>query len=376
VWGFYLSLCEYDGIRAPRFIGLDNYRHLLLLDPKFRIAVANTAWYVAMAVVPGVILALLLAVLLNQKVRGITVFRTLFYIPSIVPAVASISLFIYILHDRFGLVNELLYRLFHIAGPHWLTSPQWTKPSLVLWSFWGLGGSMIIYLAGLQGVPEVLYEAAAIDGAGTVRRFFSVTIPMISPTLFFVLIMGIIGSFQIFTPVYLLGAQHATAVAGPMDSLLFWVVHIYNNGFFYFRMGRACALAWMLFMVLVALAVVQFRLGHACILCHAGSVGLGNTRPGAAGHATACRHRAGRGNTRSPVPGSDGTRAGHRGQAGVAALVRGKRLPGPPRWRRASTQPDTDRGDIVRGHRPDQWPSVQLRGHRRGPGRWRGGPLG
>jgi multiple sugar transport system permease protein len=262
LWGFYLSLSEYDGIRAPRFIGLQNYQYLLQMDPKFKIALVNTAWYVAASVLPGVALALLLAILLNQKVRGITVFRTLFYIPSIVPAVASVTVFVYLLHDRFGLINELLFRVFHIVGPNWLTSPLWTKPSLVLWSFWGLGGSMIIYLAGLQGVPEVLHEAAAIDGAGAVRRFFSVTLPMISPTLFFVLTMGIIGSFQIFTPVYLLGAQHATAVAGPMDSLLFWVVYIYNNGFFYFRMGRACALAWILFVLLVGLTVLQFKVGQ------------------------------------------------------------------------------------------------------------------
>ncbi|MHB1294217.1 MAG: carbohydrate ABC transporter permease [Anaerolineae bacterium] len=260
--GLYFSLTNYDGISAPRWIGLENYRTLLTEDPKFKITLYNTAYYVALSVLPGVALALALALLLNQKVKGITLFRTLFYIPSIVPAVASISLFIWLLHDRFGLVNEFLHSLFGIIGPNWLTSPTWTKPSLVLWGFWGLGGGMIIYLAALQGVPEALYEAAAIDGAGKIRRFWSITIPMISPTLFFVLVMSIINSFQVFTPVYILGAEQASAAAGPMDSLLFWVVYIYNTGFFYFRMGRASALAWMLFVVLVVLTVIQFRLAR------------------------------------------------------------------------------------------------------------------
>jgi multiple sugar transport system permease protein len=211
-------------------------------------------------VFPAVIFGLLLAVLLNQKVLGITLFRTLFYMPSIVPSVASVALFLFILHDSFGLLNELLYRVLGVVGPHWLTSPKWSKPSLVLWSLWGIGGGMIIYLAGLQNVPDSLHEAAKIDGAGAIRRFVSITLPMISPTLLFVFVMTVIGSFQIFTPVFLLGsARPELAAKGPQNSLLFWVVHIYNHGFFYYRPGYASALAWLLFVVLVLLTVVQFR---------------------------------------------------------------------------------------------------------------------
>lgn len=262
VAGFYFSLTEYDGLTPPQWLGLANYAKVFS-DDKFWLAAYNTVWFVGASVLPGVVLGLLLALLLNQKVRGITIFRTLFYLPSIVPAVASVALFIYILHDRFGLLNEVLFNVFGIIGPNWLTSPTWSKPSLVLWSLWGLGGGMIIYLAGLQGVPEVLYEAAALDGAGVVRRFWNITIPMISPTIFFVLIMGIIGSFQIFTPVFLLGgANYGQAAAGPMDSLLFWVVYIYNQGFYYFRMGYASALSWLLFIILVALTLLQFRLAR------------------------------------------------------------------------------------------------------------------
>jgi multiple sugar transport system permease protein len=263
VTGFYYSLTEYDGLTQPRWLGLQNYQNVLFNDDKFWLAVYNTVWYVGASVLPGVVLGLCLALLLNQKVRGITIFRTLFYMPSIVPAVASVALFIYILHDRFGLLNEILFNVFDIIGPSWLTSPTWSKPSLVLWSLWGIGGGMIIYLAGLQGVPEVLYEAAALDGAGAMRRFWNITIPMISPTIFFVLILGIIGSFQIFTPVFLLGgSNYGQAAAGPMDSLLFWVVYIYNQGFFYFRMGYASALSWLLFIILMVLTLIQFRLAR------------------------------------------------------------------------------------------------------------------
>jgi multiple sugar transport system permease protein len=262
--GMYFSLTEYDGITSARWVGFENYRRIFFSDPKFWLSVYNTLWYVAVAVVPGVILALLLALLLNQSVRGITVFRTIFYMPSIIPAVASVSLFIFILHDRFGLLNEMLFQVFGIVGPRWLTSPVWTKPSLVLWSMWGIGGSMIIYLAGLQGIPRSLYEAAAIDGASALRQFWSITIPMISSTIFFVMVIGIIGSFQIFTPVFIMnaGSYGQGATAGPLDSLLFWVIYIYQQGFLFFRMGYASALSWLLFLVLVILTLVQFRVAQ------------------------------------------------------------------------------------------------------------------
>ena len=265
LFGFYISLTNYDVLQPPRWLGLAHYQTMFFDDPSFWQCVYNTAYYTALSVVPRIILALLLALLLNQKVKGITLFRTLFYMPSIVPAVASLSLFLFIMHDRFGLLNEVLYQWFGIEGPRWFTSPQWTKPALVIWSLWGLGGSMIIYLAGLQGVPEELHEAASIDGAGTIRRFFNVTLPLISPTLFFVLVMGVIGSFQVFTPVILLAQSTyggAGTRAGPMDSLLMWVVYIYNSGFTYYKFGYASAMAWILFLVLIVLTILQFRLSR------------------------------------------------------------------------------------------------------------------
>ena len=261
--GLYLSLTDFDGLTTPKWIGLGNYGRMFAGDDLFPLSVKNTVWYVAVSILPRITLSLLLALLLNQGVRGITVFRTLFYMPSIVPAVASVALFMFILHDRFGLLNETLYRVFGIIGPHWLTSATWAKPALVIWSLWGLGGSMIIYLAALQGVPQAMYEVASIDGAGVLRRFFSITLPLISPTLFFVLVMGIIGSFQVFAPVLLIGGTtYRQAPSGPQDSLLFWVVHVYNEGFWSFRMGYASAVAWVLFLVLVMLTLGQLKLSN------------------------------------------------------------------------------------------------------------------
>ena len=262
--GLYYSFTEFDILTPPHWVGLKNYVDILTNDERFVKAVGNTAYYVAVGVVPRSIIGLLLALLLNQKQRGITLFRGLFYMPSIVPTVASMALFIYILHDRFGLLNEFLFNVIGIPNPpRWLTSPQWSKPALILWSMWAVGGTMVIYLAGLQGIPGELYEAASIDGSGTLRAFFSITLPLLSPTIFFVLVMSIIGSFQIFAPVFLLGGyNYAMASAGPQNSLLFWVVFIYNSAFHYFRMGYASALAWLLFIVTVTLTVIQFRLAN------------------------------------------------------------------------------------------------------------------
>jgi len=270
--GLYFSLTSFDVITPPRWVGLTNYQ-TLFSDGEFWRAVYNTGYYVGLSVLPRIILSLLLALLLNTKVRGITVFRTLFYMPSIVPSVASFVLFLIILHDRFGLLNEFLYRVLGVIGPNWLTTPKWAKPSLVIWRLWGLGGSMIIYLAALQGVSEALYEAASIDGAGTMRRFWNITIPLISPTLFFVTVMGIIGSFQVFTPAILISGEgfQGAGARGPMNSLLFWVVYIYDSAFFYLRMGYASAMAWILFVVLVVLTVFQFYLSSRWVY-YAGEV--------------------------------------------------------------------------------------------------------
>jgi multiple sugar transport system permease protein len=260
--GIYLSCTEYTILAPPRWIGLWNYTHALK-DPLVAQSVYNTLYYVVLAVPLTVITGLLLAILLNQKVKAMPFFRTAFYIPSIVPAVASVALWVWIFNGRWGLLNQLL-RSLNVVGPGWLTDPAWTKPSLVIWTIWGVGGMMIIYLAGLQGIPEVFYEAAQIDGAGRLSRFWNITLPMLSPTIFFNLILSIINSFQVFTAVLILGGtqtlSYQTPAGGPLNSLLVYVLYVYQNAFYFFKMGYAAALAWILFLIVLILTLIQFRL--------------------------------------------------------------------------------------------------------------------
>ena len=260
--GFFLSLTEYTILAPPRWVGLGNYSYILR-DPLVSKSVYNTVYYVVLAIPLTLVVGLLLALLLNEKVKGMPLFRTIFYLPSIVPAVASVALWMWVLNGRWGLLNMLL-KSAGIIGPGWLTDPKWTKPALVVWTLWGAGGTMVIYLAGLQGIPQELYEAAEIDGAGAWRRFWHVTIPMLSSTIFFNLIMGIIGSFQIFTPALIFGAtqtlSYQTPAGGPLNSLLFLVLYIYQNAFYFYKMGYAAAMAWMLFLIVLVFTLIQFRL--------------------------------------------------------------------------------------------------------------------
>jgi multiple sugar transport system permease protein len=260
IYGAWLSLTDYDGLTTPTWIGFDNYVRLVDgSDPLVGKSLSNTVWYVAVAVPATLVVGLALAMLLNQPVRGIALFRTLFYVPSVVPVVASIAILGWVFHGRFGLVNVLLDKI-GIIGPGWLTDPAWVKTTIVIWTIWGVGGTMIIYLAGLQSIPQQLYEAAEIDGAGTVRRFFTITIPMLSPTILFNLIIGVISSFQVFVPALLLGGTNPFApVGGPLNSLLFYVLYIWQNAFVYYRMGYAAALSWVLFVVVLVVTILLFR---------------------------------------------------------------------------------------------------------------------
>jgi multiple sugar transport system permease protein len=190
--------------------------------------------------------------LLNSKVPGIAVFRTIFYIPSIVPAVANAVLWNFVFNTEFGLVNILL-RAVGLRKIMWLQDPDWAMPALIIMSLWGLGGSVVIYLAGLQGIPQTLYEAAEIDGAGRWAKLWNVTVPLISPVMFFNLIMGIIGSFQVFTIGFLITA------GGPQNSTLFYVLYTYRTGIQYFDMGYAAVLAWILFFIILGLTLFVFK---------------------------------------------------------------------------------------------------------------------
>ena len=246
---FYLSCTNYSVGSDYRWIGLTNYQRIFVRDRSFSISVYNTLYYTAFAVPLSVGCGFLLALLLNSKVRGITYFRTIFYVPSIMPVVATTMVFLWMFHPNLGVLNYFVQILGGKPIP-WLTSPEWAKPSLILMSLWGVGGGMIIYLAGLQNIPEQLYEAARIDGASGLRQFWHITIPMMTPTIFFNLIMGLIGAFQVFTQAFIM------TNGGPLQSTLFYMLHLYNNAFSFFRMGYASALAVMLFLTILVFTVI------------------------------------------------------------------------------------------------------------------------
>jgi len=246
----YYSFCEYSVFKPPQWIGLMNYRTIFIDDPLFIKSLYNTVYYCIFAIILGITVAFLLAILLNQKVRGLSVFRTMLYVPSITPIVASSMLWLWIL-AQYGLLNVFLNYL-GIKGPSWLTSPEWSKFSFVLMRVWACGATMIIFLAGLQGVPRQLYEAAELDGAGIWHKLRHVTIPIMTPVILFNLIMGIIGSFQVFTQAFIITA------GGPADSTLFYVLYLYNNAFFYYKMGYASALAMILFIIILSLSLIIF----------------------------------------------------------------------------------------------------------------------
>ncbi|HXF60272.1 MAG TPA: sugar ABC transporter permease [Caldilineaceae bacterium] len=248
VW---LTFTDWNLISPPRYVGLDN---ILRLGPDklFWQSLKVTTLYTLASVPLGLVLGFILALLMNTKVRGISVFRTIYYLPSIVPAVASAVLWAWILNTEFGLLNVLL-RAVGLPRVAWLQDTSWALPALILMSLWGLGGSMIIYLAGLQGIPDVFYEAADIDGAGRWAKLWNITIPLMSPVIFFNLIIGIIGTFQVFTAGYLV------TDGGPQNATLFYVLYLYRNGFEYLRMGYAATLAWVLFFIIMVLTLLIFR---------------------------------------------------------------------------------------------------------------------
>ncbi len=263
------SFCQYDVLHPPRFVGLKNYADLLTVhistngswwpgnwtisaeQPLFWKSLYNTM--VMMIGIPiSMAAGLGVALLLNMKVRGMSLYRTAYYLPAIVPMVASSILWLWVLNPTSGLLNSIA-EVLHLPQLPWLTDPRYSKASLIIMGLWGAGAGMIIWLAGLQGIPETLYEAAKIDGAGPWARFWSVTVPMLSPYIFFNLIMGIIGTMQIFTQAYII------TQGGPVDSTLFYVYNLFNYAFRYFHMGQASAMAWILFLIILALTLIQLK---------------------------------------------------------------------------------------------------------------------
>jgi len=250
----YYSFCDYDTLSPPHWIGGENYRLLFTQDPLFWRSLGNTFYMVLFGLPLSMAVSLGLAFLLNQKLRGMSFYRTVFYLPSIVPVVATSILWLWLLNPEIGLVNAGLAKM-GIRGPGWMIAPAWAKPALILMGLWGAGGGMIIYLAGLQDVPQSLYEAAALDGAGPWARLRHVTLPMLSPILLFQLIMGLIGFFQYFTQVYVM----TNGAGGPQDATLLYALRLFRSAFIDFNMGYASAMAWVLFGLTLACALVVFR---------------------------------------------------------------------------------------------------------------------
>ncbi len=254
-----LSFTEYDVFSPPEFVGLENYQELFD-DPKLRLSLWNSFYYAALHVPLAMAVALGLALILNKVGRAAGFFRTVFYLPNITPAVAVGTLWLWILNPRIGLVNRGL-ELIGIDGPGWTTDPAWVKPGIVLMSLWAVGSTVIIYLAALRDVPKELYEAATIDGANAWKQFRFVTLPMISGALFFTLIVNTIASLQIFAEVYTMyfGTMES-GLAG--DAALFYNIYLFQQAFQFFNMGYASAMAWLLFVIILILTLIQLRLSR------------------------------------------------------------------------------------------------------------------
>jgi len=262
ITSMYYSFTEFNMFQSPEFVGLSNYR-TLFGEEKFWKSLYNTLYMTVLGTPLNLIFGLFMANLLNKKLKGMSIYRTIFYMPTIVPAVASSLLWIWILNPTQGLLNNML-KTIGLPALNWLGDPNVTKPALLLMGLWGTGGIMLIFLAALQDVPRSLYEAAEIDGANAVRRFFSITLPGISPVILFQLIMSVINNFQYFTQAYLMTNANSSggfnpASGGPENSLLFYALYLYQNAFSFFKMGKASAMAWILFLIVAAVTFIIFK---------------------------------------------------------------------------------------------------------------------
>jgi multiple sugar transport system permease protein len=250
VASFLISLTSWDLVDPPKLVGLTNYTRLLQ-DELFLKSLYNTFYYTIFHVPGQIFLAFCVAGLLNRKVKGLPIFRTCFYLPAITSGAATAIIWLWLFQPQ-GLLNQTI-EAFGLPGPNWLGSTRWAMPSLILMSFWNIGTAMILFLAGLQGVPQSLYEAAEIDGAGWWAKVRNVTVPMMTPYIFTTAVLGLVGSFQVFTSALLVTG------GGPANATIFLVLYLYWNGWSYFKMGYASAMAWVLLLIILATTAIQFR---------------------------------------------------------------------------------------------------------------------
>jgi multiple sugar transport system permease protein len=258
-YSLYISFSNYNlATNSARPVGFDNYANLFE-DPRVGVSLANTLFYVVMAVPLEILFALFLAMLLARATRGAGIFRTLYYLPKMTPAVATAAVFFLLLNGNSGAINQFL-RIFGIQGPQWLVDPAWVKPSIVLMTLWTVAGTMVIFLAALKNVPVELYEVASLDGAGPIRKFFSITLPMISGAMFFNVIVLSIAAFQIFDQAYLLFWRDQSN-SSP-EASLFYAIYLFQQAFRQFNFGFAAAMAWLLFVIIMVITLVQVKFGN------------------------------------------------------------------------------------------------------------------
>ncbi|MGQ9629202.1 MAG: carbohydrate ABC transporter permease [bacterium] len=250
---FTMTFVKWGIVDKPQWVGFKNFRTMFTDDPLFWKSLYNTVYYTVFAVPLGIVASLSIALLLNQGVRGLSFYRLLYYVPAVTSGVATAILWIWLFNPNIGLLNYVLGKV-GIHGIRWIADPAWSKPALIIMSLWGSGGGMVIFLAGLKGIPAQLYEAARVDGANAWQSFWWITIPQLTPVIFFNLVMGIIASFQVFTAAYVM------TQGGPMHSTLFYVLYLFQNAFTYFHMGYASALAWILFIIVLIFTLIQFKL--------------------------------------------------------------------------------------------------------------------
>ena len=250
----YYSFTSYNAVSSPKWTGLANYR-ALASDQLFWQSLYNTMYYTVIEVPLATVTAIAIALLLNMRVRGLAIYRTIFFLPTVVPLVASSILWLWLFNPSFGVVNDLLTAV-HIPGPGWMFSETWSKPTFILLGLWGIGAPMVIYLAALQGVPTEMYEVASLEGATMWQRTRYVTLPMISPVILFNVVLQLVACLQYFTQAYVITR------GGPSNSTLFYSLYLYDVAFQQLRLGYASALAWLLFVVVLAVTVLGFRLSR------------------------------------------------------------------------------------------------------------------
>ncbi len=263
-----LSFTDYDVVSRPSFVGSANYHYLLTADPSFWVSVKVTAMYAAASVPLGLFTALAVAMLLNMEVPFRGLFRTLYYLPTLLPATASGVLWAWIFHPTDGALNRMLLSV-GVRGPGWTSSPSWALPALIIMSVWSYGGAMVVFLAGLQGASKTLLEAAGLDGAGPWKRFCVVTWPSLTPVVFFNVTMSLIGAMKTFDQAFAFGTS-GPGVGGPARATLFYVLNLYSKAFEHFHMGLASAMAWILFAAIGGLTFLNFRLSRRWVQEEAG----------------------------------------------------------------------------------------------------------